>query len=215
MLTLVIDTSTSAVQAALVDVTASGVATIAEKRLVDRHGHVENLTPMVQEALAEAGREPADLEAVVAGVGPGPFTGLRVGMVTAAATAFARGIPVYGVCSLDGIGRMTSGDTLVAADARRKEVYWAEYRDGRRVGDPDVAKPADLPELKAVQAAGEGAELYADQIGLPVVADTAYPVTAALAEAASERILSGAPTEQMTPLYLRRPDAKLLSEQKR
>ena len=71
----------------------------------------------------------ADLEAVVTGLGPGPFTGLRVGVVTAAALADARGLPVIGVCSLDAVG---SGARTVVTDARRKEVYWAAYDDSRR-----------------------------------------------------------------------------------
>ena len=87
----------------------------------------------------------ADLDAVVVGCGPGPFTGLRVGMATAAAYGHALGIPVYGVCSLDAIGVDTAGDVLVVTDARRREVYWARYRDGVRVDGPAVNAPADVP----------------------------------------------------------------------
>ncbi|WP_025273034.1 tRNA (adenosine(37)-N6)-threonylcarbamoyltransferase complex dimerization subunit type 1 TsaB [Haloglycomyces albus] len=220
MLTLVVDTSTSAVQAAIVDVSAdddqtSNVAVRAHRRLVDKHGHVENLTPMIQQAQEEAGIGPRDLDAVVAGIGPGPFTGLRVGMVTAAATAFALDVPVYGVCSLDGIGAETSGRTLVAADARRKEIYWAEYDNGVRVADPQVGKASALPELKADRAVGEGALLYADRLRQDVADEPRYPSLATLAAVARRRILDRAPSDEMTPLYLRRPDAKLLSEQKK
>ena len=87
----------------------------------------------------------ADLDAVVVGCGPGPFTGLRVGMATGAAYGHALGIPVYGVCSLDAIGIDTTGEVLVVTDARRREVYWARYRDGVRVDGPAVNAPADVP----------------------------------------------------------------------
>ena len=77
------------------------------------------------------------------GCGPGPFTGLRVGMATAAAYGHALGVPVFGVCSLDAIGGQTAGEVLVVTDARRREVYWARYADGVRVDGPGVAAAAD------------------------------------------------------------------------
>ena len=92
----------------------------------------ERLTPNVLAALSDAGLGMADLGAVVTGCGPGPFTGLRVGMATAAAFGHALGLPVFGVCSLDAIGIDTTGEVLVVTDARRREVYWARYRDGTR-----------------------------------------------------------------------------------
>src|SRR5690348_5025890 len=84
----------------------------------------------------------ADLDAVVTGLGPGPFPGLRVGVVTAAALGDARGLPVVGVCSLDAVG---SGARTVVTDARRKEVYWATYdAEGVRVDGPGVVRPEEL-----------------------------------------------------------------------
>ncbi|MGC2567352.1 MAG: tRNA (adenosine(37)-N6)-threonylcarbamoyltransferase complex dimerization subunit type 1 TsaB, partial [Mycobacterium sp.] len=120
-LVLAIDTATPAVTAGIVD--GSGV--LAERVSIDARAHAERITPNVLAALADAGRTMADLGAVVVGCGPGPFTGLRVGMATAAAYGHALGIPVYGVCSLDAIGGQTTGETLVVTDARRREVYWA------------------------------------------------------------------------------------------
>ncbi|MCH7229636.1 tRNA (adenosine(37)-N6)-threonylcarbamoyltransferase complex dimerization subunit type 1 TsaB [Glycomyces sp. L485] len=208
MLTLVVDTATSAVQAALVEIEDDELFLSAFRREIDSRGHVERLTPFIEECLADAGRTSADVGAVVAGVGPGPFTGLRVGMVTAAAFADGRGIPVYGVCSLDGIGGNTRGRALVATDARRKEIYWAVYENGARVGEPQVGKPAELGELDADYAIGEGASKYADELRIPAEAVAAYPDPVKLAELAAGRVRSGAPTEKLTPLYLRRPDAQ-------
>ena len=98
--------------------------------MVDARAHGELLAPGIEWVLAEGGVRPADLTAIVAGLGPGPFTGLRVGLVTAASMGQALAVPTYGVCSLDGIGALTSDVTLVATDARRKEVYWAVYDRG-------------------------------------------------------------------------------------
>ncbi len=100
---------------------------LAQRVTVDARAHAERLTPNVVAALADAELTMGDLDAVVVGCGPGPFTGLRAGMATAAAYGHALGIPVHGVCSLDAIGVRTAGDTLVVTDARRREVYWARY----------------------------------------------------------------------------------------
>ncbi|HZE15929.1 MAG TPA: tRNA (adenosine(37)-N6)-threonylcarbamoyltransferase complex dimerization subunit type 1 TsaB, partial [Mycobacterium sp.] len=132
---LTLDTATPAVSAGIVRCLGSTgrVDVLAERVTVDARAHAERITPNVLEALADAGLTMADLDVVVVGCGPGPFTGLRVGMATAAAYGHALGIPVHGVCSLDAIGIRTAGDILVVTDARRREVYWARYRDGVRV----------------------------------------------------------------------------------
>ncbi|THV40534.1 tRNA (adenosine(37)-N6)-threonylcarbamoyltransferase complex dimerization subunit type 1 TsaB [Glycomyces buryatensis] len=205
---LAVDTATSAVQAAVVEIDGDELFLASFRRLIDGRGHVERLAPFIEECLAEAGKTRADIGAVVAGVGPGPFTGLRVGMVTAAAYADGAGIPVYGVCSLDGIGGNTRGTALVATDARRKEIYWAVYQNGERVGEPQVGKPAELPDTGADYALGEGAAKYAAELKIPAEPDAVYPDPVKLVELAAPRIRAGAPTEQLTPLYLRRPDAK-------
>ena len=132
-------------------------------------------------------------DAVVVGCGPGPFTGLRVGMATAAAYGHALGIPVHGVCSLDAIGIESTGTTcevLVVTDARRREVYWARYRDGVRVDGPSVNTPADVP----------GAD---DALSRPPRAIQRHePVWCA------PWPTGGASPVPLIPLYLRRPDAK-------
>ena len=208
MLVLVVDTSTPAITAAVAEITAADVRIRAERVTVDGKAHGELLAPQIDAALAEAGAKPRDLTAIVAGVGPGPFTGLRVGLMTAASIGDALGIPTYGVCSLDGLGATTSGTALVATDARRREVYWAVYADGERVDGPHVDKPADVTQTVADHAVGEGARKYADQLGLAVSPNAPqYPQAQWLARLAASRIRDGAPGERLTPLYLRRPDA--------
>lgn len=205
MLVLALDTSTPSVTTGLVEL-AQAPRTIAERVTVDARAHAELLIPQVVDCLAAVGRTPADLDAVVVGCGPGPFTGLRVGMATAAAYADARGIPVHGVGSLDAIARDTchAGDLLVVTDARRREVYWARYRDGQRVAGPGVAKPADLDPGPATAVAGSPA--HAALFGLPVV-DLAAPSPAGLAGCAAAAILAHEAPAPLIPLYLRRPDA--------
>jgi tRNA threonylcarbamoyl adenosine modification protein YeaZ len=182
---LAIDTATPAVTAGVVRV-EDGVV-LAERVTVDARAHAEQLTPNVLGALGDAGLTVTDLDAVVVGCGPGPFTGLRVGMATAAAYGHALGIPVHGVCSLDAIGILTTGEALVVTDARRREVYWARYRDGVRVEGPHVNAPAD------VAGAAEALER-------PPV----YPTVAGLVRAVADWKAGPAP---LIPLYLRRPDA--------
>ena len=233
MLVLALDTATPASSAALVEVTADGLSGLAERRTVDPRAHGEKLAPEIAATLADAGVRPGDLGAIVAGLGPGPFTGLRVGLATAASMGQALTIPTYGVCSLDALGRAAGpGPVLVATDARRREVYFAAYRDGRRLSGPEVARPAEVAALVAAagdrkggaddrtaggarasagmrieRGAGEGILLYADVFRLPVEEHLRYPPPAALVALAADRIRSGAPGEVLTPLYLRRPDA--------
>jgi tRNA threonylcarbamoyl adenosine modification protein YeaZ len=183
---LAIDTATPAVTAGIVRL--EGIEVLAERVTVDARAHAEQLTPNVLGALADAGLTVEDVGAVVVGCGPGPFTGLRVGMATAAAYGHALGIPVHGVCSLDAIGIETAGDALVVTDARRREVYWARYRDGVRIDGPAVNAPADV----------QGA---VDAFARPPV----YPTAAGLVRAVADWT---AQPDPLIPLYLRRPDAK-------
>jgi tRNA threonylcarbamoyl adenosine modification protein YeaZ len=207
----VIDSATPAITAAIAVIDDDkSVKVLAERVAVDGRAHGELLAPALHAALAEAGLTSRDLDAVVAGLGPGPFTGLRVGLVTAAAIADATGIPAYGVCTLDAIGLAVAdhGKVLVATDARRREVYWGFYDKGARVDGPSVCKPADLvlPD-DVVAAAGDGARIYGEVFGLPLVPAALYPPAADLAALAARRVLDRAPSEPLTPLYLRRPDA--------
>lgn len=171
-------------------------------------GHAEHLAPMLL-ALGD------DVDAVVVGTGPAPFTGLRVGIVTARAFGEARGIPVVGVPSLDALARQAlDGDpdvVTVVADARRKEVFWAAYDalgedDVTPLSGPAVSAPDDVDVRGAL--AGPGTRLYPD--ALPGEDLTLDP--AVLARIARARWGSEQPTE---PLYLRRPDIHASAGRKR
>jgi tRNA threonylcarbamoyl adenosine modification protein YeaZ len=199
---LTIDTATPAVTAGVV----ADSEVVAERVSVDARAHAERITPNVLAALAEADLTMADLDAVVVGCGPGPFTGLRVGMATAAAYGHALGVPVHGVCSLDAIGGQTTGETLVVTDARRREVYWARYRDGVRIDGPAVSAPADVNP--GVAQAVAGSPEHAALFGLPIC-EPSYPTPAGLVAAVADW---SEPAAALLPLYLRRPDAKTLAE---
>lgn len=164
---------------------------------VDGRRHAELLAEGMLEVL-KAG----DPDVVVVGVGPGPFTGLRVGIMTAAAFGDARGLPVLCACSLDGLAGPSTG---AVTDARRKEVYWAAYdATGRRIDGPHVTAPSVAQEaLAGLRVVGDGALLH----GFATADQPRYPVMATLAERAVRAHLAGEPPLPLTPLYLRRPDA--------
>ena len=167
---LAIDTSTSRSCVAIIE----GASVLYSGFRDGATAHGPSLPALVQEALAVS-----DVDEVVVGMGPGPFTGLRVGIAFAQSFALAREIPVRGVCSLDAIAaQVTDKDFIITVDARRKEVYWARYTHGVRVGQPAVNFPADVT----------GATIHADL----------FPDMVALVN------LSGNIIE---PMYLRRPDA--------
>jgi len=167
---LAIDTSTSRTSVAIIE---NGTVVFSGFR-DGATAHGPSLPALVQEALAIS-----DVDEVVVGMGPGPFTGLRVGIAFAQSFALAREISVRGVCSLDAIAaQVKDRDFIITVDARRKEVYWARYIDGIRVGDPAVNFPADVT----------GTTIHADL----------FPDMKALVN------LSG---DIQEPIYLRRPDA--------
>jgi len=162
------DTATPAVSVALHD----GERVVSEAFAVDSRRHGELLTPMIATVMADAGASRADLTAVAVGVGPGPYTGLRVGVVTARVLGAVLGIPVHGVCSLDVIAAATSLTTapgrefLVATDARRKEVYWARYDAvGRRLEGPAVGSVGSIAGAAELPVAGTGGQLYPEAFG--------------------------------------------------
>ena len=197
MLVLGLDTSTPAVSVALV---RRGGDVLAESVVVDARRHGELLAQGIRDVLAAAGVTRAELDAVAVGLGPGPFTGLRVGVVTAATLADALAIPSYGICSLDGLG---SGARVAVTDARRREVYWARYDDaGTRIEGPAVGAPADLARRWAgIPVVGDGSHVHAAAFADLDVRDAPrYPSAARIAE------LAGDPAP-LLPLYLRRPDA--------
>ncbi|MFI0710895.1 tRNA (adenosine(37)-N6)-threonylcarbamoyltransferase complex dimerization subunit type 1 TsaB [Streptomyces inhibens] len=209
MLLLALDTATPAVTVALHD----GARVLAESRQVDARRHGELLLPAVDRVLAEAGLKLDAVSDIVVGVGPGPYTGLRVGLVTAATFGAVLDVPVHGLCSLDGLA-YASGLTepfVVATDARRKEVYWARYADARtRLTEPSVDRPADIADQVAgVPAVGAGALLY-DTVFTGVRREAPEHQSAgALAALAAEKLAAGEELPAPRPLYLRRPDAQV------
>lgn len=207
MRVLAIDTATTALVTGAVD-TESGQ--ITQRILADARAHNERLMPTILEVMSEAGLELDDLDAIVAGMGPGPFTGLRVGMATAQALADALSIPLHGVCTHDAIahtalaGANEKDAALVATDARRKEIYWATYRAGQRLMGPEVAKPGDLTLEGIAQIIIP--EKLADQ--LPgVLAALPRGEAAPTAEGLVAVAQLDADPEPFVPMYLRRPDA--------
>ena len=205
---------------------------LARRWLEESRRHVESLVPLVAEVLAAAGLGIRDLTAVAVGLGPGPFTGLRVGVVAAQTLADARGLPLRRVCSLDVVAlshvvardattgrdpvaawghvvardRAGAGEFLATLDARRHEVYWARYdAAGRRLDGPRVGPPQSLPDLPLV---GYGGVPGRDR---PEAAGPAGPtVDAGLLAARADDLPEAGPE----PLYLRRPDAVVSTTRK-
>lgn len=216
MIVLALDTASAATSVALVE----GETTLASATHIDARRHAEVLTPMIAEVLAGRG-----VDAVVCGVGPGPYTGLRVGVATAQALALAWQVPVVGVCSLDALARRAremgvDGEFIVALDARRHEVYWARY-DEQRLAGPFVNRRGDLDaHLLALPWFGTDAEpMFPDPVDLARIAIPLLSNGVAVAEritslarhgtddGATAKQIGGQQLLPPYPLYVRRPDA--------
>jgi tRNA threonylcarbamoyl adenosine modification protein YeaZ len=211
VLVLGLDTATPAVSAALHD----GQRVISQACTVDARRHSELLAPMIAKVMADAGASRGDLTDIAVGVGPGPYTGLRVGVVTARVLGSVLGLPVHGVCSLDVIAAAAplGRDFLVATDARRHEVYWARYdAAGRRVDGPHVGRAGSIEGAAELVVAGAGGQLYPEAFG--EVIGPAYPDARTLCAIVAGRLAGPAqpgmrpPLVAAEPLYLRRPDAR-------
>jgi tRNA threonylcarbamoyl adenosine modification protein YeaZ len=230
VLVLAFDTATPAVTVALHD----GTHVLAETTTVDARRHGELLASSIDAVLAEAGAGRLDITAVAAGTGPGPYTGLRAGLVTARVLGSALGVPVYGVCTLDVIAADAAAaaegrEFIVATDARRREVYWARYdASGRRLDGPGVGIPADVASLASAHAgqtaqagqaavgalaAGAGSLLYPGALGEPI--GPSYPAAGTLARLVAQQLATGVPATGAAPIYLRRPDARVPGPPKR
>jgi tRNA threonylcarbamoyladenosine biosynthesis protein TsaB len=193
---LAFDTASSAVTVAVAD----GERLLATTTTVDARRHAELLAPAIVTVLAEAGVDRRELTAIAVGVGPGPFTGLRVGLVTARTLGFVLSVPVLGVCTHDHLALASglTGPFRVVTDARRKEVHWSAYEGLHRVDGPHVERPTTAAYTGP--AVGEGALLYPESF--PDGRDPLLPSAAALAV----WVARGLPTVEPLPLYLRRPD---------
>ncbi len=182
---------------------ADGSDVLAEHVSAGDRAHGESLAPAVTAVLAAAGLSRRDLTGIAVGTGPGPFTGLRVGLVTARVLGAALGVPVLGVCSLDvlafsAVSAGVEGPFRVATDARRREVYWGAFDGLRRLDGPYVSLPDAVPGTGLV--VGEGAQKYPE--AFPERSGRATPAAADLAR----WVAQGLPTTAPDPLYLRRPD---------
>jgi tRNA threonylcarbamoyl adenosine modification protein YeaZ len=204
LLVLALDTST-VVNVGL----AQGERVLATATVSDRMAHAEQLMPLISGCFDDAGALLNDLDQLIVGLGPGPFTGLRVGVATAQVLSYVLQLELRGICSLDVLaaqfGGAGSGDFLVATDARRREVYWAQYGpDGVRRGEAAVSRPSDVPRLPTI---GPAADLYSDQLN-------AVPGPRALDPGVLATRGAMLPDAGHEPLYLRDPDATELTRPK-
>ena len=211
MLALAFDTATPMVSVALVH----GDEVLAEQGVHAPNGQGETLAPLIQTVLRDARIDITAVEVIGVGLGPGPFTGLRVGVVTAAGLGDVLGVPVHGMCSLDAIAQAHRANQpfAVATDARRKQVYWAAYdANGSRTSGPELGPPADVAAGLVGQVGlvlGAGAVLYAEAFAAFAVDESSpWPSAAAIARYASGLAARDAVPAALEPLYLRRPDAR-------
>lgn len=224
MLALGIDTATPMVSVSLVQydvpVTTGPVITrppraVARQDRLVHNAHGEVLAGLIAAVLAEAAYGPGDLDTIGVGLGPGPFTGLRAGIVTAAAMSDALGVPAYGMCSLDAIAlpfAMDENPFVVVTDARRRQVYWAVYSEmGTRIEGPDISEPADLAAHlrgRIDEVTGSVTSDHREAFAGFHVSEPRWPDSAVIASrAVSRRARDESPTP-LTPMYLRRPDAR-------
>ena len=173
---------------------------LTQSQAVD-HGMQGELTAeLISQMVTDSGLEISDITDVVVGVGPGPFTGLRVGLVTAGVFAHARNIPIHGVCSLDAIAFDYAKPCVVVTDARRKELYWARY-EGKRISEPQVSKPEDLfAQFPDSEFVGPGAQIYPDVISGNLMELRAGSLARLFVSGNAQLV-------DVSPMYLRKPDA--------
>ncbi|OIH95319.1 tRNA (adenosine(37)-N6)-threonylcarbamoyltransferase complex dimerization subunit type 1 TsaB [Curtobacterium sp. MCBA15_001] len=199
---LAIDTS-AGTSVAVVDPVTRQV--LAERSTEDTRRHAEVIGPFLADVLTDAGIVAADVTGVVAGMGPGPFTGLRVGIAAARTFAAARGVPVHPLVSHDAVAaeQADGAPLVVLTDARRREVHWSVHDGaGARTAGPGLARPADLDDVL-------GASSRFRRV-------TAVTIPAGrLGVLAADRLASGASFADDTPLYLRDPDVTMPGAPKR
>lgn len=224
MLILGIESSTAQVGCAI----GGHEGVIASAHSAKGRRHAEHLTPQIEFICGQAQIELSEIGLVAVDLGPGLFTGLRVGIATAKAVAFALRVPMIGVSSLDLLAfpvRFTPRLIVAMIDARRGEVYHARYRQVpgglQRVSEPTVGSPEDVAsDLFATGAetllVGDGAHRYRDCFGdlaRVEIADhgSSHPSAASLVQLAHAQALREqySQIDEIAPIYLRRPDAEI------
>ena len=207
MLTLGLDTCLSSCSVAILD----GERVVASAREVMARGHQERLAPMAREVMADAGLRFDQLGAIAVTVGPGSFTGLRVGIAFAKGLALALDLPAVGIGTLEALAAEHHGLVFAAIDARRGQLYLQGFDEGRALMAPDAltaeiaaARVAEFSNGRAFTLVGSGAALLAD------FAPGAHVVDADGCDARQvARLAAGREPGPLKPLYLRAPDAKL------
>lgn len=224
MLVLALDSSAIAsVALAHVHSQTGEIEILSRRSTSDTRSHAEVMAPFVAETLEEAGVQPGQIKAIVCGTGPGPFTGLRAGIATARTLGFAWGIPVFGLMSLYALAeyvyqdalRAGNSEFLVASDARRKEIYSAEFELENRgyslISGPAVGSASDAGKLPAY---GIGAGLFAEDVNLVEGFGNLQPDAEYLLKAAARLGITHLSTDT-SALYLRESDAKVPATRKK
>lgn len=175
-------------------------AVLAEEHSVDKRGHAESIGLLIERCLQKAEVFSSEVTGVVMGIGPGPYTGLRVGMAAAQAFALSRGLPLYPVVSHDAEG-WNRGDVVVVTDARRGEVAYSVYREGadaHRILGPALARPENLD-------ASLGEYTTFRRVTPEVIS------AAGLARVALSHLEHSVEFPGTSPVYLRAPDVTVAS----
>jgi tRNA threonylcarbamoyladenosine biosynthesis protein TsaB len=203
---LLIDTCLGACQVGLFD----GARMIVGASEAMERGHQERLAPMAAEVMARAGAAFADLDLVVATIGPGSFTGLRVGLAFARGVSLASGAPLAGIGTLAALTAGARGAAAGVIDARRGHLYVQAFEDGRALSEPDILPLAEAAErLRGLGRGrlaliGPGAALLGAALPDASVDPRPAPDLAALGRLAE----TARPQPDPRPLYLRAPDAR-------
>jgi tRNA threonylcarbamoyladenosine biosynthesis protein TsaB len=201
MIVLAVDTCLGACSVALID----GDEVLAARSEPMTRGHQERLAPMAAEVMAEAGLAFSRVDRIAATIGPGSFTGLRVGLAFAKGLAVALDRPCIGVGSLQALAFGLSGRVIASADARHGQVYWQAFQNGAPASPPALSPIADLTDQLAPDTlAGPAAALVAGRFPDAVLLEQPAPDPVAVA-----RLALTADDVPAVPLYLRPPDAKL------
>lgn len=190
----------------------SSVALVADDGTVlarradpDPRRHAEAIGALLTGALADAGATPDDVSAVVAGMGPGPFTGLRVGIAAARAFARGAGVPVLTLVSHDAVAITAGTPVVVVTDARRRELAWSAYGDPTPEGAPVRFAGPFLAPAEGLDAALDAA--LGDRAGLPRI--HAETIDAGHLGHAAALLQIAGPVPEIGPVYLRAPDVTL------